>query len=224
MPLRRLLAALDCPLVLDLADGDSVLMHVCWLEDLQIRCWEIDKRATLRTPGPHWDGAFSEYLADVGCALPWPGDAALALAWLAGKAVDCKYEEDEEALRRDTGVFLASRRSRENGAPDGDAAVARLCGGLGLAVAEDDGALLAAVAAASATRQDAKGALPLDAGDYPLGFSTGDPTCDEVSARIRLLLLVDLRSLQSDVNRMLALAQNFVADPKTDTKLGKVGR
>jgi len=57
-----------------------------------------------------------------------------------------------------------------------------------------------------------------------LGFSTGDARGDHLVAVMRLFYLVDLRRLQTAINDILATTQDFVADPKTNTALGKVGR
>lgn len=44
-----------------------------------------------------------------------------------------------------------------------------------------------------------------------------------MSAVLRLVYLRDLRASQNMANQLIAMAQEFTADPKTDAKLGKVG-
>eukprot|EP00462_Mataza_sp_D1_P024325 CAMPEP_0175131368 /NCGR_PEP_ID=MMETSP0087-20121206/6503_1 /TAXON_ID=136419 /ORGANISM="Unknown Unknown, Strain D1" /LENGTH=274 /DNA_ID=CAMNT_0016413649 /DNA_START=15 /DNA_END=839 /DNA_ORIENTATION=- len=59
---------------------------------------------------------------------------------------------------------------------------------------------------------------------YPLGFSTGDQAVDRAGRILRLLHLHDLRDLQTLINEVIVSVQEFTADPKTDSRLGKVGK
>lgn len=60
--------------------------------------------------------------------------------------------------------------------------------------------------------------------DIPLGFSTNDPLVDRVATIMRLLHVRQLHELQGEINDMIADMQLITADPKTNSKLGKVGR
>lgn len=57
-----------------------------------------------------------------------------------------------------------------------------------------------------------------------------EPTKSEVniiqqpSDVLKLLFVQDLRELQTKINEALVAVQTVTADPRTDTKLGKVGR
>lgn len=57
----------------------------------------------------------------------------------------------------------------------------------------------------------------------PLGFDTGDEIINEASKVLRLLYIQDLRSLQTRINETIVSVQSLVADPRTDSKLGKIG-
>ena len=59
---------------------------------------------------------------------------------------------------------------------------------------------------------------------FSLGFSTGDKSVDRAATVLRLLYIDDLRALQTQVNDIVSTLQDFTANPKTDSKLGKVGR
>lgn len=63
-----------------------------------------------------------------------------------------------------------------------------------------------------------------DIAAYKLGFQTTDPLVDKAAMILRLLHLHDLRDLQTIINEVIVCAQNITADPKTDSKLGRVGR
>ena len=60
--------------------------------------------------------------------------------------------------------------------------------------------------------------------DFPLGFVTGDAALDEAARGLRMQYVAELRALQSHVNGVVACAQEFTANPKTDAQLGRVGR
>jgi len=64
--------------------------------------------------------------------------------------------------------------------------------------------------------------FPLESAD--LGFDTGDAVLNQAAKVLRLLHIRDLRQLQTSINEALVAVQNLIADPKTDTRLGKVGR
>ena len=65
--------------------------------------------------------------------------------------------------------------------------------------------------------------------EFPLGFSVEG--AEDVSRELvdavrvlRLLYAADLRKLQSQVDEFVVEGQSFTANPKTDSRLGKVGR
>lgn len=63
-----------------------------------------------------------------------------------------------------------------------------------------------------------------DLGEFPLGFDTGDNVVNRVALVLKMLYISDLRDLQNDLNGLISLGQEYTANPKTNTKLGKVGR
>lgn len=52
----------------------------------------------------------------------------------------------------------------------------------------------------------------------------GDVVYNRAAKILRLLYIQDLRKLQTTINEAIVAVQAITADPKTDTKLGKVGR
>lgn len=56
-----------------------------------------------------------------------------------------------------------------------------------------------------------------------LGFDTGDYVMNQALKVMRLLYIHDLRDLQTHINECIVSVQNLTSNPKTDTKLGKVG-
>jgi hypothetical protein len=57
----------------------------------------------------------------------------------------------------------------------------------------------------------------------PLGFDTGEIVINEAAKVLRLLYIQDLRVLQTKINETIVAVQSLVADPRTDSKLGKIG-
>ena len=63
--------------------------------------------------------------------------------------------------------------------------------------------------------------------DHALGVSSDmrtKPGLGKALKILRLMHLKELRSLQDDINDTIESVQALTANPKTDTRLGKVGR
>lgn len=55
------------------------------------------------------------------------------------------------------------------------------------------------------------------------GFSAKDPLLNKAAKILRLIHIQNLRNLQTSANELIVAVQNVTANPKTDTRLGKVG-
>ena len=67
----------------------------------------------------------------------------------------------------------------------------------------------------------------LNLDDHRLGIASdmkGQPGLGKALKILRLMHLKELRSLQDDINDTIESVQALTANPKTDTRLGKVGR
>jgi len=64
--------------------------------------------------------------------------------------------------------------------------------------------------------------IPLDKID--LGFEASDRAVEDAARILRLLHIRELRDLQNLANEAIVAVQVLTANPKTDTKLGKVGQ
>ena len=82
-----------------------------------------------------------------------------------------------------------------------------------------------APAPAPAARRTRKAAelAPLGEATFPLGFGTDDAALDDAARVLRMLYAADLRKLQDAVNTTIVALQEFTANPKTDSRLGRVG-
>ncbi len=75
----------------------------------------------------------------------------------------------------------------------------------------------AVLASAAAAAADAPGA-------FPLGFTPPCASLARPAALLRVCHVAQLRELQSRADAALVAAQEATADPRTDAKLGRVGR
>lgn len=57
-----------------------------------------------------------------------------------------------------------------------------------------------------------------------VGYELGDAVLNRAAKVLSLLYIQDLRDLQTKINEAIVSVQSITANPKTDTKLGKVGR
>ncbi|KAF4526596.1 hypothetical protein B566_EDAN006411 [Ephemera danica] len=65
---------------------------------------------------------------------------------------------------------------------------------------------------------------PFPIQEADLGFDTGDYVLNMAAKVLRLLYIHDLRSLQTNINESIVQVQTLTANPKTDTRLGQVGK
>lgn len=64
---------------------------------------------------------------------------------------------------------------------------------------------------------------PVQFGNISFGLDIKSPNVSNAADVLRYLFIHDLRDLQTRINECLVSVQALTANPKTDTKLGKVG-
>lgn len=218
---------------------------VAWLEDQKIRHYKLEERAALRAlDAPGWMQAFETYLQDLAC--PHKGtDTKTVLDWLLGMAVHLEYSDDPDKY-----VEASKKAEQDTGAPkmvhanplddlDFDCqefrqGVQALAQYLGVTQHPDHLVTLQGVCALiqerlsttgqEAIKQRSKQGTPYPLKESSLGFDTGDPVLNQAAKVLRLLYVQDLRDLQTRINEAIVAVQTITANPKTDTRLGKVGR
>jgi RLL motif-containing protein 1 len=174
--------------------------------------------------------------------------------WLAGHAVALAAADAGEGVADATAARVAAGRDvldaadaaaagvaapafADAGAEDTLAALHDLSSALGVtAQSAGDPAALADACVAALTDRVLPAAALLGAGapsadpalallaSVPLGFTTGDAGVDRAAAALRFLYVRDLAALQARVDAAIGAVQAFTANPRTDTRLGKVGR
>ncbi|XP_045252354.1 RNA transcription, translation and transport factor protein isoform X2 [Macaca fascicularis] len=213
---RRKLTALDYhnPAGFNCKDETEFRNFIVWLEDQKIRHYKIEDRGNLRNiHSSDWPKFFEKYLRDVNCPFKIQ-DRQEAIDWLLGLAVRLEYGDNVNN-------------------PDFKAGVMALANLLQIQRHDDYLVMLKAIRILVQERltQDAvakanqtKEGLPVALDKHILGFDTGDAVLNEAAQILRLLHIEELRELQTKINEAIVAVQAIIADPKTDHRLGKVGR
>ena len=61
--------------------------------------------------------------------------------------------------------------------------------------------------------QTSKASLLHQLSDFPLGFDCGDVKINRAATLLRMLFLADFKDLQQDLNALIALGQEYTANP-----------
>ncbi|KAH0520018.1 UPF0568 protein [Microtus ochrogaster] len=216
---------------------------IVWLEDQKIRHYKIEDRGNLRNiHSSDWPKFFEKYLKDVNCPFKIQ-ERQEAIDWLLGLAVRLEYGDNAEKYKD---LVPDNRKNTDNTAknaeplinldvnnPDFKAGVMALANLLQIQRHDDYLVMLKAIRILVQERltQDAvakanqtKEGLPVALDKHILGFDTGDAVLNEAAQILRLLHIEELRELQTKINEAIVAVQAIIADPKTDHRLGKVGR
>jgi RLL motif-containing protein 1 len=245
---KRKLQALNYPLAnaFDLADDSKVRNLVVWLEDQKIRQYKVEDRDALRnTQSPTWKTAFEKYLQDLECPLDSRSTPEV-LDWILGLAVRLEYSDaaDKYSQASSEGIRIEQSEAPKMvaanpldqidfGSPEFIEGVNAIAGKLGISKHPNHLLTLEAIVTFVKTRMckeavenpDAvvpKG-TPFPFQEKDVGFDKGDYVVNQASKILRLLYIHDLRDLQTKINECIVAVQTVTANPKTDTKLGKVG-
>ncbi|CAG0920560.1 unnamed protein product [Notodromas monacha] len=247
---RRKLTALEYENAqnVDLTEPRNFRALVSWLEDRKIRNYKEQDRTGLRNiDAPDWEQHFLQYLDNLVCPVdPLGGDRNAVLDWLLGYAVRLEFADKRQEYNNENKTTTTTTTTAAN-APvsenpldkldfqhaDFVRGVNSLADALNIAPHPDH---LLRLKACSRLMQDrlqgyvangktfpAPEGQPFPLQDTDLGFDTKDPVLNEAAKILRLLFVHDIRSLQTRVNEIIVAAQKVTANPKTDTRLGKVG-
>ena len=231
-------------------DFGPVKELVVWLEDNKLRFLPTESRGSLKASDfKEFKRALNSYLNSLGCPYGMK-DIELVLTWLLGKAIRSEYAEvlqDFPQLRTSNefqGARAAARQAEKEretsiayrlplpsaDLPDFRRMVVQLCDSLHIPTHDDPLLRLQAAAhlicerekmgqVASDRSRKSIGLTPLD-----LGFDLGGEALDQAAMGLRLLHQSELRRLQTRINEIIVIAQSVTADPKTDERLGRVGK
>jgi RLL motif-containing protein 1 len=173
-----------------------------------------------------------QYLLDLSC--PFNSSNSNALLWLLGHAISLEYEEKAGEVNQESMLLLEqSAETEEMREKDQYNAALALAGKLdllhdmeGLSTLE----ILTKIRDVVKSRVEGgvdvekpKKVYELNKQAFPLGFDTGDAMFNKGATILRMLYIDDLRQLQDEVNAVIITVQEQTANPRTNSKLGKVG-
>ncbi|NXJ71306.1 RTRAF protein, partial [Rostratula benghalensis] len=237
---RRKLTALDYhnPAGFNCRDETEFRNFIVWLEDQKIRHYKIEDRGNLRNiHSEDWPKSFEKYMKDVNCPFKTQ-ERQETVDWLLGLAVRLEYGDNAEKYKDSTpdGAKNADNAAKnaeplinlDVNNPDFKAGVMALANLLQIQ-RHDDYLVMLKVSfrltqEAIAKASQSKEGLPVALEKHILGFDTGDAVLNEAAQILRLLHIEELRELQTKINEAIVAVQAIIADPKTDHRLGKVGR
>ena len=210
---------------------------VSWIEDTKIRLYKVEERESLRKIADDaWNQTFEKYLEALEC--PYSSTDARVLNWLLNYALSLEYRDNEAKLNA---LELEDLPEPKLAMPSADEPPFEDVGSMGsntlvhevasmLNVPQegyDEVGLLQKLEQIVAARTKAlsqAATSEVTTKNMPLGFSTGDAKVDAAALVLRSLYIQDLRKLQSTIDETTVNLQEFTANPKTDSKLGRVGR
>ena len=224
---------------IDLTQDQEFRQVVIWLEDQKIRRLKIQQRSGLRDiSSENWDNHAYKYLRGLACPFDnCKVDRELIVDWLCAYAVNVLFKRNSEKCNKVFADDVAKTREMEDkmsklNIHDYKEHVGRLAKILQIQEHPDDPNItLEAVRILVEERiknhvpgHELDPKLRMSLKKQELGFETGNNELDNLARVLRLLHINELRNLQTEVNDAIVSVQSITANPKTDQKLGRVGR
>lgn len=236
--LTRKLRALEYPEI-DSATlaGQAYCKIVLWLEEEKIRLYEKNDRKALRDFGKSWYVTAGDYAKELGIPSEGLNEKNTAvklnvLNGLANLAIHDIYRDKVEANEIEAAAppKAASEGDRQKlrGLVE---PLNRLLESFSLPKLPPDAADQETIAGLRCVH--VRVCPPKDAGNageqldldlLPVGFDVTDPEVKRAATILRLLHGIELQQLQVHINGVINELQQLTADPKTDARLGRVGR
>ncbi|XP_066593949.1 RNA transcription, translation and transport factor protein isoform X2 [Prorops nasuta] len=216
---------------------------VLWLEDQKIRNYKIEERSGLRdVTSEEWPISFNKYCEDLKCPETSPLDK---LEWLINLAVRLEFEDNfekyqicpqtKEKLLQEVPVVKSSNPLdnldfHSSAFKGGTDTIAKL---LNIPGHPDHLVTLHACCKLVHKRLNPSvianpNSIIVKGKPFPIfevdsGTNVGDKVLANAVKCLSLLYIQDLRDLQTKINEAIVNVQSITANPKTDTRLGKVG-
>lgn len=248
--LRRKLQALGYPTADGYQPDDDTNFRslIVWLEDQKIRHYAVEEREALRQVcAPTWRQALNKYLTDLELGgMATLGTNAEISDILLGMAVRYEYCDNVEKFSKASSEIVKSEQKQApkivaaNPLDKLDFSSPEFINGVNaladrLKVSKHDNHLVTLEACATlvktryskeAIKYEAhkpKTGMPFPFQEVDQSFESGDYVLNQAGKILRLLFICDIRDLQTKINECIVAVQTVTANPKTDTRLGKVG-
>lgn len=217
--------------------GQAFCKIVLWLEEEKIRLYDKSDRKALRDFGKAWYTSAADYCKELGVPAEGLDERNLAvklrvLNGLTNLAIHDIYRDKVEAKE----LTLVAPPKAASGEADEKqklldfvAPLNKLLENFKLPKLPTDApdtdtlAALDCIHARVCPPPKDKG-TPLNLDEIPVGFEIADPEVRRAACVLRLLHGNELRDLQVKINQVINELQQLTADPKTDSRLGRVGR
>lgn len=210
------------PEVFNCEDEKEYRSVVLWLEDQKIRHYKIEEREGLRNiDADTWKEAYDAYQRDL-VSPTADGTLNEQLNWILSYAIRLEYADNvvkyknakvEEHKKAAPNVVSSNPLDNlDFSSPAFKAGVERVSTIAAVGPHSDPKLRLAAIAKI------------LKTAPHPDLPKTEANIVHQPADVLKLLFVQDLRNLQTKINEALVAVQTVTADPRTDTKLGKVGR
>ncbi|KAF3425934.1 hypothetical protein E2986_01449 [Frieseomelitta varia] len=187
---------------------------VLWLEDQKIRQYDIQDRKDLRNiKSEYWPKAFAKYCMDVQCPI-FDNDVD-QLEWLIGCAIWLETDNDIENNQFQEGVYSVAKLLRIPQHPN-HLVTLKACSKLVQRRLNSE-------CLRNPNSKIVRG-KPFPIMNCDPGFQLKKTAVENAAKILALLYIQDIRNLQTKINEVIVRVQNITANPKTDTKLGKVGK
>ncbi|KYM99693.1 hypothetical protein ALC62_09311 [Cyphomyrmex costatus] len=232
----------------NISDTQHFRKTIVWLEDQKIRHYTIEDRTNLRDiTSSEWPNVFEKYCNDVNC--PITENEIDQLEWFIGYAVWLEFGDDSQKYQKVVGSkvkdkeevkvpSIKSTNPLDNLHFDSEVfkkgvnSIAKL---LNVPKHSDHLITLQACSKLVCNKLNADTIKQSNSVEYAQNkslvktiigpsFKMGDAMLDNAAKGLALLYIQDLRNLQTKINETIVTVQSITANPKTDTKLGKVGR
>ncbi|KAG9336718.1 hypothetical protein JZ751_003066 [Albula glossodonta] len=229
---RRKLTALDYhnPSGFDCKDETEFRNFIVWLEDQKIRHYKIEDRGNLRNiHSSEWPKYFEKYVQDVSCPFN-AQDRQETVDWLLGLAVRFEYGDNVEKYRNCKPEAASNNTEKpvdplinlDSNNPDFKAGVMALANLLQIQRHDDYLVVLKAIRILIQERLTPEAIAKASQSKEVSGEFHA--ILNEAAKILRLLHIEELRELQTRINEAIVAVQAIIADPRTDHRLGKVGR
>ena len=237
---QRRLKTLDGPDNLKVNNDTDYRRLVGWIEDRIIRQWKVDERDELKkTTGPigKWKPVFERYLTSLEArdfvvkSLKTNEWRPICMQFLLDEAVYIFHQDQEENQMDTSSSSSVNFDNIDPNSEDFKKGVDMLANFLEInrpskfTAAETFQACVSLLESRVDNRTvPDKGFKVESLEKITAGFDTGDKVLNNIGRILRLLHLQNFRSFQTLINQTIVAVQELTANPKTDQRLGQVGR